>query len=187
MTRHISYPTLGTCSRQIDIELEDGIIRNVTFTGGCHGNTQGIAALVRGMKAADAIARLKASTAAARALRAPTSWPKPQTGALNRRSYRSGTDFAHGAADQNRNSMYFVWYLLLGLASGWIANLIVKGSGSGLIVNLVVGLVGGVLGGWLFSFFGLVPAGTLGSLATSVIGAVVLLWIAAAISHKKIR
>lgn len=50
MTRHISYPTLGTCSRQIDIELEDGIIRNVTFTGGCHGNTQGIAALVRGMK-----------------------------------------------------------------------------------------------------------------------------------------
>ena len=79
--------------------------------------------------------------------------------------------------------MYFVWYLLLGLASGWIANLIVKGSGSGLIVNLVVGL----LGGWLFSFFGLVPAGTLGSLATSVIGAVVLLWIAAAISHKKIR
>ena len=59
MTRHISYPTLGTCSRQIDIELEDGIIRNVTFTGGCHGSTQGIAALVRGMKAADAIARLE--------------------------------------------------------------------------------------------------------------------------------
>ena len=59
MTRHISYPTLGTCSRQIDIELEDGIIRNVTFTGGCHGHTQGLAALVRGMNAADAIARLE--------------------------------------------------------------------------------------------------------------------------------
>ena len=41
--------------------------------------------------------------------------------------------------------MYFVWYLLLGLASGWIANLIVKGDGSGLIINLIVGLVGGVL------------------------------------------
>ena len=79
--------------------------------------------------------------------------------------------------------MYFVWYLLLGLASGWIANLIVKGSGSGLIVNLVVGLVGGVLGGWLFSFFGLVPAGTLGSLATSVIGAVVLLFQALLLAH----
>ena len=34
--------------------------------------------------------------------------------------------------------MYFVWYLLLGLASGWIANLIVKGDGSGLIINLIV-------------------------------------------------
>lgn len=59
MTQRISYPTTGTCSRQIDIELEDGIIRNVIFTGGCHGNTQGIAALLRGMKAADAVARLE--------------------------------------------------------------------------------------------------------------------------------
>ena len=54
--------------------------------------------------------------------------------------------------------MYFVWYLLLGLASGWIANLIVKGDGSGLIINLIVGLVGGVLGGWLFSPVGPAPA-----------------------------
>lgn len=43
--------------------------------------------------------------------------------------------------------MYFLWYLLIGLAAGWIANLLVKGSGSGLIVNLIVGLIGGVLGG----------------------------------------
>ena len=44
--------------------------------------------------------------------------------------------------------MYFLWYLLIGLAAGWIANLIVKGGGSGLFVNLIVGLIGGVLGGW---------------------------------------
>ena len=80
--------------------------------------------------------------------------------------------------------MYFVWYLLLGLASGWIANLIVKGDGSGLIINLIVG---GVLGGWLFSPVGPAPIGSLGSLATSVIGAVALLWIAAVITRKKIR
>lgn len=36
--------------------------------------------------------------------------------------------------------MYFLWYLLIGLAAGWIANLIVKGGGSGLFVNLIVGL-----------------------------------------------
>lgn len=83
--------------------------------------------------------------------------------------------------------MYFVWYLLLGLASGWIANLIVNGDGSGLIINLIVGLVGGVLGGWLFSPVGPAPIGSLGSLATSVIGAVALLWIAAVITRKKIR
>lgn len=83
--------------------------------------------------------------------------------------------------------MYFIWYLLLGLAAGWIANLIVKGGSSGLLVNLIVGLVGGVLGGWLFSLIGLVPVGTLGSLVTAVIGSIVLLWIAALLSHRKIR
>lgn len=51
--------------------------------------------------------------------------------------------------------MYFLWYLLIGLTAGWIANLIVKGNGSGLVVNLIVGLIGGVLGGWLLSLFGL--------------------------------
>lgn len=83
--------------------------------------------------------------------------------------------------------MYFLWYLLIGLAAGRIANLIVKGNGSGLVVNLIVGLIGGVLGGWLLSLFGLVAVGTLGSLATAVIGAIVLLWIAAIVSHRKPR
>ena len=83
--------------------------------------------------------------------------------------------------------MYFIWYLLLGLAAGWIANLIVKGGSSGLLVNLIVGLVGGVLGGWLFSLIGLVPVGTLGSLVTTVIGSIVLLWIAALLSHRRMR
>ena len=83
--------------------------------------------------------------------------------------------------------MYFIWYLLLGLAAGWIANLIVKGGSSGLLVNLIVGLVGGVLGGWLFSLIGLVPVGTLDSLVTAVIGSIVLLWIAALLSHRKMR
>ena len=59
MTQKITHVCQGTCSRQIDIELEEGVIRSVTFTGGCSGNTQGVAALVRGMKAADAVARLE--------------------------------------------------------------------------------------------------------------------------------
>ncbi len=81
--------------------------------------------------------------------------------------------------------MYFIWYLLIGLAAGWLANLIVKGSGAGLIVNLIVGILGGILGGWIISLIGWVPVGTLGSLATAVIGAILLLWIAALLSRRK--
>lgn len=49
----------GVCSNAIDVEMEDGIIKSVQFTGGCNGNTQGISRLVVGMKAEDAISRLK--------------------------------------------------------------------------------------------------------------------------------
>lgn len=54
-----NYKTSGTCSREIEIEIEEGIVKDVVFHGGCHGNTQGIAKLVKGMKADEVIARLK--------------------------------------------------------------------------------------------------------------------------------
>lgn len=55
-----TYQTHGTCSSQIDFELdEQGIIQSVQFLGGCHGNLQGISVLVRGMKASEAIAKLQ--------------------------------------------------------------------------------------------------------------------------------
>ena len=53
------YKTKGTCSTMIDVELKDGIIDSVKFTGGCNGNLQGISALVKGMKPEEAISRLK--------------------------------------------------------------------------------------------------------------------------------
>lgn len=53
------YIPRGVCSRAIDIEVKDGVVESVQFTGGCHGNTQGIAALVKGMKVEDVISRLK--------------------------------------------------------------------------------------------------------------------------------
>lgn len=55
-----TYQPQGTCSRLISIDVdESGYIRQVAFVGGCHGNTQGISALVRGMKADDVVGRLK--------------------------------------------------------------------------------------------------------------------------------
>lgn len=81
--------------------------------------------------------------------------------------------------------MYFLWYLLIGLAAGWIANLIVRGNGSGLVVNLIVGLIGGLLGGWLVSLFGWIPMGTVRTLLTSVAGAIILLLIVSLFTRRK--
>lgn len=54
-----SYRTSGTCSSQIDLEAEDGILKDVCFTGGCNGNLKGISALVKGMKVEEVISRLE--------------------------------------------------------------------------------------------------------------------------------
>ena len=59
MKKHIEYNTKGTCARAVIVDVEDGIITECKFVGGCHGNTQGVAALVTGMKAEDAIAKIK--------------------------------------------------------------------------------------------------------------------------------
>ena len=56
--KQIHYKTSGVCSREIHIEVEGGIITSCAFVGGCHGNTQGVAALVTGMKVEDAISKL---------------------------------------------------------------------------------------------------------------------------------
>lgn len=53
------YKTQGTCSSAIDIEVTDGIIESVSFTGGCNGNLQGISSLVKGMPVEEAISKLK--------------------------------------------------------------------------------------------------------------------------------
>ena len=53
------YRPQGVCSNAIEIEVEDGIIKYVEFTGGCNGNLQGISSLVTGMKTEDAIRKLK--------------------------------------------------------------------------------------------------------------------------------
>ena len=53
------YATHGTCSSKIIMDVEDNIIRDVQFVGGCHGNTQGISKLVKGMSVDETIERLE--------------------------------------------------------------------------------------------------------------------------------
>ena len=59
MKKTIEYKTQGTCSRGIVVELDGDVIVSCKFNGGCAGNTQGVASLVTGMKAEDAIKKLK--------------------------------------------------------------------------------------------------------------------------------
>ena len=55
----IHYKTKGVCSREMNIDVEDGIIRDIEIIGGCNGNLQGICALVKGQKAKDVSELLK--------------------------------------------------------------------------------------------------------------------------------
>ena len=60
MDKSITYvPQGGVCSRSIAVCVRDGKVERVVFEGGCHGNTQGIASLIRGMEVGEAIARLR--------------------------------------------------------------------------------------------------------------------------------
>ena len=54
-----TYKTKGVCSRQIELEINDNIVTEAKFIGGCSGNTQGVSALVKGMKVDEAISRLE--------------------------------------------------------------------------------------------------------------------------------
>ena len=68
-----------------------------------------------------------------------------------------------------------LWFLLIGLAAGWLAGQILKGGGFGLWGDLIVGVIGALLGGYLFGLLGISAGGLLGSLITATVGAIVLL------------
>ena len=74
----IKFQPQGVCSKQIVIDVEDGIVNNVKFIGGCSGNTQGVAKLVEGMPAKEVIARLEGIQCGRR----PTSCPDQLATAL---------------------------------------------------------------------------------------------------------
>ena len=65
--------------------------------------------------------------------------------------------------------------LIIGGLAGWIAGLLVKGRGQGIILNIVVGIVGAILGNWLFGMLDIHAGGLIGSLVIAVVGAAALL------------
>jgi uncharacterized membrane protein YeaQ/YmgE (transglycosylase-associated protein family) len=77
--------------------------------------------------------------------------------------------------------MWLIWEIVVGIVIGWLAGQIVKGRGMGLFVDLIVGVLGSILGGWIFGLLGLTAYGLIGQLVMGVIGAVVLLLLIRAI------
>ncbi len=71
--------------------------------------------------------------------------------------------------------MNLLWFLLIGVAAGWLASQIMKGGGSGLVTDLIVGVIGSMVGGLLFGLLGLSADGAIGSLVTATVGAIVLI------------
>jgi uncharacterized membrane protein YeaQ/YmgE (transglycosylase-associated protein family) len=71
--------------------------------------------------------------------------------------------------------MKFIGFLIIGAIAGWLAGVIKKGKGFGLWGNLIVGILGAMLGGFLFQLIGLTSTGMIGLLVVSTIGAVLLL------------
>ena len=68
---HVKYNTKGTCAVHIEFDVEDGVVKNVAFLGGCDGNHKGIAALVEGQKPEEVAKKLKGITCGRRTTSCP--------------------------------------------------------------------------------------------------------------------
>lgn len=77
--------------------------------------------------------------------------------------------------------MNIILFLIIGGIAGWLAGLIMKGRGFGVLANIGIGIVGSIIGGFVFRLLGLAAQGAVGELVTATAGAVLLLFIVSAI------
>lgn len=71
--------------------------------------------------------------------------------------------------------MSFIVWIVVGMIAGWLAGLVMKGGGYGVLVDIILGILGGFVGGWLFGLMGIWPGGgIIGSIIVAFVGAVIL-------------
>ena len=73
--------------------------------------------------------------------------------------------------------MNWLYIIIVGAVAGWLGGLITQGKGFGILGNIVVGILGGLVGGWLFKLFNVQTNGFYGEIITAFVGAIVLIWL----------
>ncbi len=74
----------------------------------------------------------------------------------------------------DNNIGYWIWFLFIGGVVGWLAGLIVRGRGFGVIIDILIGIVGAVLGGWMGRVMGISAGSSFGAFLMALVGAIVL-------------
>jgi uncharacterized membrane protein YeaQ/YmgE (transglycosylase-associated protein family) len=90
---------------------------------------------------------------------------------------------ARGSTHLEGQHVSLVYFLLIGLAAGWLAGHLVKGRGFGLVENLIIGVIGALIGGFVFGTLGVNVGGLDGQLIAATVGALILLYLLKFISR----
>ena len=89
------------------------------------------------------------------------------------------------ARSSTLTSVGWIGYIVIGAIAGWIAGMLMKGGGSGILMNIVIGVIGALVGGFLLSFFvDTAEGGWWFTLFTAILGAVILLWIVGLVQRR---
>ena len=70
-----------------------------------------------------------------------------------------------------------IWTVVIGLIAGWLAGKVMKGRGYGVLMDIVLGIVGGMIGRFVFGMLGLASWNVIGSIIVSFVGALILIWL----------
>jgi uncharacterized membrane protein YeaQ/YmgE (transglycosylase-associated protein family) len=77
-----------------------------------------------------------------------------------------------------------IYAIVVGLIAGWLAGQVMKGGGYGVLVDIILGILGGIVGSWVFGILHLRATGIIGSIVVSFVGAVILVWITRLVKKK---
>ena len=87
-------------------------------------------------------------------------------------------------AGSQKKEAVMIYAIVVGLIAGWLAGQVMKGGGYGMVMDIILGILGGILGNWVFGLFRLYPGSLFGSIIVSFVGAVILVWVTRLLKKK---